>query len=83
MGAGDIAEAIRDAIAAERAACGERLARVQAEANAIADVLDERRLTDFSDDVRMLARLADHEAAYSLSISSIITKNETNTNTIK
>lgn len=64
MGADDIAEAIRAAIATERAACGERLARVQAEANAIANVLDERRITDFADDVRMLARLADHETGH-------------------
>ena len=38
-----------------RGAC---LARVQAEAMAIADALGERGLVDFADDVRMLARLA-------------------------
>lgn len=37
---------------------GERLARIEIEANAIADALGARGLLDFADDVRMLAKMA-------------------------
>jgi hypothetical protein len=36
----------------------DRLARIEMEANAIADALGERGLIDLADDVRMLAKLA-------------------------